>query len=120
MKKDFIYPTLLLVCLFMLNSCYKDNEESLYGNQNCDTQNVSYATHIQPIISATCATVGCHVQGGSGNGVFENYDQLKSKVDNGSIRQRVLVQLDMPPSEPLSACQIKLIQQWLDSGAPNN
>lgn len=101
-------------------SCYKDKEDLLYGNSNCDTTTVSFATDILPIIQNSCATVGCHVMGGSGNGLFENYNQVKAKVDNGSFRQRVIVTKDMPPSSPLSDCQIQHITKWLDNGAPNN
>lgn len=111
---------LTLGCIIILTSCYKDNEEYLYGNVQCDTTDVSFANDILPIIEMNCSVVGCHVAGGSGTGTFENYDQIKAKVDDGSFRDRVIVQQDMPPGTPLSNCQIAHITKWLDSGAPNN
>lgn len=100
--------------------CYTDKEDLLYGDDQCDTAMVSYAMDIAPIMQNSCATVGCHVQGGLGNGLLENYTQVKAKVDDGSFRQRVLVQRDMPPAVPLTDCQLAHIQQWIDDGAPNN
>lgn len=114
----------ILICLsiigILVTSCYRDKEELLYGDVMCDTDQVSFSTDIMPIISSSCAISGCHVQGGSGVGIFENYTQVKDKVDNGSLRQRVVVQMDMPPAPPLSDCQIQHIEAWLDAGAPNN
>lgn len=113
---------LILACLcvaLIVSSCYKDNEEYLYGAVNCDTTAVSFSTDIFPIIQSSCSTVGCHVAGGSGSGTFENYDQVKAKVDDGKFKNRVIVLKDMPPS-PLTDCQILHITKWLNDGAPNN
>lgn len=106
--------------IFLLSACYKDKEDLLYGSDQCDANAVSFSTDIMPILRNSCATVGCHVQGGSGNGLFENYNQVKAKIDNGSFRQRLIVQKDMPPSVPLTDCQIKHIEQWIMDGALNN
>lgn len=110
----------IISCLFLLSSCEKDNEESLYPEDDCNPQSVSFSTSILPLVKNSCAIVGCHVQGGSGNGIFENYSQIKAKVDNGSFSDRVVVTQDMPPSGSLSACEIETIQQWILEGALNN
>lgn len=110
---------LLFSCTLLL-SCYYDKENELYGEVQCDTEVVSFAEDISPIISNNCSVVGCHVQGGSGTGVLENYTQIKSIVDDGSFRERVLVQRNMPPSGFLSECQIEHLDQWIASGAPDN
>lgn len=109
----------ILGALFLI-SCYNDKEDLLYGTANCDTDTVSFSNDIMPIISGSCAVVGCHVQGGSGTGLLENYEQVKAKVDDGSFRRRVVERRDMPPSGPLSDCQLQHIRKWLDSGAPDN
>lgn len=109
-----------IIIVFVMQSCYYDKEDLLYGALECDTSAVSFSDDIMPTVSNSCATIGCHVQGGAGTGIFENYDQVKSKVDNGSFNQRVVVQLDMPPSGSLTDCQILHIQQWILDGAPNN
>ena len=109
------------ICFAMLMSgCYYDKEDLLYGNDDCQVDAVSYSMNIEPIINTSCATSGCHAQGGSGIGIFDSYAGVKDKVDNGSFRQRVIADRDMPPGTPLSNCQIKYIEEWLNQGAPNN
>jgi hypothetical protein len=103
-----------------LQSCYYDNEELLYGNDDCVVEGVSFANDIRPIINTTCAVSGCHVQGGSGNGVYDNYDNVKAKVDNGSLQQRILIDQDHPPNTTLSNCQLLFIEEWIKTGALNN
>lgn len=105
---------------FSLSGCYKDNEEYLYGDVTCDTTAVSFNDDIFPIIDMNCSVTGCHVAGGSAPGTFENYNQIKAKVDDGKFENRVIVQQDMPPGAPLSDCQILHITKWLNAGAPDN
>lgn len=113
----------LLFGIGLLSSCYYDNEEELYEYYNqqnqCDTTAVSFVDDIMPMIQGNCIT-GCHVAGGTGNGIFENYAEVKAKVDNGSMMQRVVVAQDMPPSSTLTPCQISQMQAWILNGAPNN
>ncbi|MAC94992.1 MAG: hypothetical protein CMC96_05790 [Flavobacteriales bacterium] len=116
-KSKFVLGILSVLFFF---GCYYDNEEELYGGTPCNVVSVSFSKDIMPLIQTECAISGCHVQGGAGNGVFENYQNIKSKVDNGSLNNRVLVQRDMPPSSPLSNCQIEFIEEWIKQGAPNN
>jgi hypothetical protein len=106
------------------SACYFDNEEDVYeywyaANQ-CDTVAITYNEHIEPIIRGQCAISGCHVAGGTGNGIFESYEGVKDKVNDGSLLRRTVVDRDMPPSGPLSDCQIKQIQAWIAEGAPEN
>lgn len=117
MKNNLI---IILSLILSFSSCYYDDEETLYGNISCETSSVSFSKDIKPIIATNCAISGCHVQGGAGSGIFENYTQIKDKVDNGSLKNRVIVQKDMPPSKPLTNCQIQYIEQWINDGALNN
>ena len=103
-----------------MGSCYYDNEEELYGIVMCDTSAVSFKDDIEPIVQNNCAISGCHIAGGSGNGLFINYAGIKDKVDNGSLRQRVVVARDMPVGFPLTDCQVDFIDAWTSAGAPNN
>jgi len=110
---------LMFICFF--SSCYYDNEEELYPNAiPCDTAAVTFSDNIEPIISASCAIPSCHVPIGSANGVFQSYSGIKSKVDNGSFMDRVIIQQDMPPNGDLSSCEIEQLKIWIDEGAPNN
>lgn len=124
MKHNHKVLALFFATLTLLSSCYYDKEDELYdeyyAQNSCDTVGVSYAQDIAPVIAGKCATTGCHVAGGSGPGIFDNYNGVKAKVDNGSFLNRTTVTMDMPPSAPLSACQIKLVQSWIAAGAPNN
>lgn len=119
MNRTSIFNVLFLL---LLAACKTDSEEALYPEveNQCQPKDVSYSVSISPLIKNHCATTGCHVQGGRGNGIFENYLQIKAKVDNGSLLQRVVVDQDMPPSGSLSDCEIKTIQQWILEGAPDN
>ena len=110
----------LALILIIVEGCYYDNEEELYGITVCNVTNVSFANDIMPIIQGNCAVSGCHIAGGSGNGIMENYSQVKAKVDNGSFQHRVLDLRDMPPSYALTDCQIQYLQAWIDAGAPDN
>ncbi|MFC2176550.1 hypothetical protein ACFLR1_06245 [Bacteroidota bacterium] len=116
-------PTLLLACISLFSSCYYDNEEELYeiynAGNNCDTTGVSFSKDIMPMIQGNCIT-GCHTAGGSGSGIFENYNAVKAKVDNGSLNNRVVVMQNMPLGAKLTTCQIEQMQAWILKGAPNN
>lgn len=116
----YIFSLLTIFMGLAFAGCYNDKEDLLYGTDNCDTAMVSFSEDIMPIINNSCATVGCHVQGGGVPGIFENYNQIKDKVDDGSFGQRVVVQQDMPPAGPLTNCQIEHVQKWIEDGAPNN
>lgn len=115
---------LALMLAMGLSGCYYDNEEELYqfyyAENACDTSAISFAGDIFPIIQGNCATVGCHVAGGSAPGIFSNYAGVMDKVNNSSFENRVLIQRDMPPNGALTDCQINLIQAWLNAGTPDN
>ena len=108
--------------LFILitTSCEFNNEEDLYGEKIEPPAEVSFSTDIFPIIQMSCATSACHSPGGFANGIFNNYAGVKAKVDNGALRQRVLVNKDMPPGESLTDQELATIKAWLDNGAPDN
>ena len=120
MNNRVIYIVCIAIAVFA-QSCYYDNEEYLYPAEPvCDTMDVSFSNDIMPIIQGNCSISGCHVAGGSGNGIFEGYAGVKAKVDNGSLHQRVVVDKNMPPNAPLNECQIAQIDSWINAGAPNN
>lgn len=113
-----------LLAGLLATACFFDNEEDVYqyyyeANQ-CDSTGITFTQHIEPIIRGKCATTGCHVAGGTGNGIFESYGGVKEKVNNGSLLRRTVVERNMPPSGPLSECQMKQIRAWIAAGAPEN
>lgn len=110
---------LFTAVILLVNGCYYDNEEELYPNSFCDTTDVTYSTNIEPIVMRNCAVPGCHVQGGDGNGDFTQFPQVLEKVEDGSFLSTIKNGV-MPPDDPLKACQVRQIELWIASGAPNN
>ena len=106
--------------ILITTSCEFNSEEDLYGAIVDPPTEVSYESDVKPIIQMSCATAACHSPGGFGNGIFDDYEIVKSKVDNGSFRKRVLVDKDMPPDGSLSDDELEILTAWLDNGAPNN
>ncbi len=103
----------------MINGCYYDNAEELYpGSLNCDISNLSYDLVIKPIIDSNCAISGCHVSG-TGRKDLSSYQGVKDVVDDGRLNQHVVVSKDMPPSGPLSTCNIAKIEAWIQDGGPS-
>ncbi len=117
MYKKLIIPCILLVIVF--NGCEYSSEEELYGLEECEVENVTFSEKIEPLIVGTCAVEGCHVPG-NGRFLLRNYEEIKENVDNGSVGRHAIELRDMPPSGPLSRCQIEELAAWIDAGAPNN
>ena len=112
-------PTISILLILLLSSCYYDNEETLYPlESNCGNANISYTADIKAIIDANCATSGCHVNN-TGRTLLTQYSEVKAIADNGQLADRVLVRKDMPPSGPLSTCDQQKIRAWIDNGTPN-
>lgn len=116
---------ILSAILVLSQGCYYDNEEELYEFEdqlnaaNCDDVDMSFTDDIFPIIQGNCAITGCHVTGGNGI-LLENYNTVKAKVDDGTFRQQAVDAQTMPPTQPLTSCQVDQIESWLNAGALNN
>jgi hypothetical protein len=119
-QRIFIFQILFLLSMAVLSSCYYDNEEELYPNgSNCDVSNIDYQTVIKPIFETKCATSGCHVSG-TGRKNLSTDQGIQDIVNDGRLEERVLIRKDMPPSQPLSSCEIAYLKEWLKNGAPIN
>lgn len=110
-----------LLSLWGLNSCYYDNKENLYGNEECDSTTVLFSKKIEPIISRRCAR--CH-SGNNPSGNIELYDYISTvnyvnqsqSVFMGSIKWNGTAS-NMPKNDSkLSDCKINLIQAWINQG----
>ena len=118
MRKSKYIFLLIFVAGYLLNGCNYDNEEELYPDSfNCSVGDVSYDLVIKPIVDANCAISGCHVAG-TGRKDLSNYQGMKDIVDDGRLNERVIVNQDMPPSGPLSKCNIAKIEAWILQGGP--
>jgi hypothetical protein len=109
----------------LLQSCYYDNEVTLYGTgagSVCDTTNVTYLATIAPIMASNCNS--CH-NASSGNGVITtDYTNLKAIVTNGKLVKSVnwtAGAIQMPlGGQKMPSCTLAKINKWVNSGALNN
>ena len=115
----FVWCFLLVLSL---SNCKKDDTNS-GGSPDCGSLPHAYSTDIKPIVLNNCAISGCHVSGGSGPGDFTTYQALANAATNGSLKDRVIIKKDMPPSssgKTLTQEQRDKILCWINDGAPNN
>jgi len=103
------------VC-FMMSACYYDKAEELYPSNfnQSDTTAATYTAYITPLINSKC--MSCH---NATAPILGDYAKLKTIIDNGSFKARVMDQKNMPPGGLTTTAYLK-IQKWLDAGAPNN
>jgi hypothetical protein len=126
-----IFITLSTVSI-IFSSCYYDVNEELNPtkkNTTCDTLNAKFANDILPILNTNCNSSGCHNNASAGGGyVLDNYNDVKSALDNDSARVVSSITHDnstnveyMPKGGgKLSDCEIKKIIIWISSGYPEN
>ncbi len=89
----------------------------------CDTEDVSYASQVEPIIVANCR--GCHSGGNPSGGIdLSDFAAVRAQALNGNL-YGVIERLPGFEPMPLSAdklpqCQVDQIKSWIDAGAPQN
>ncbi len=89
----------------------------------CDTTNVKYSTHIKTLIQNSCQ--GCHSGTAPGGGIdLATYAGVKAIADNGKIIGAIshLTGYSAMPKNgnKLTDCQIKMVNIWINQGAPEN
>jgi len=119
------YLFILTVCILaaLSQSCVTNNEEDLYTPQVCDTTDVTWDSKISAIMQKNC--VECHNSETHYNDVrHDTYAFELIVVNNGKLRGVVnhLPGFSKMPKNraKLPACELKLINYWLDHGAPEN
>ena len=126
MRNQIKILALLLSFFAVLAACSDedpgmDMEEEIEMEDLCEGIEPSYSNDIAPIISATCAISGCHVEGFA-NGDFTSYDGVNARAS--VINRRAVVQRNMPPSNSrgpdLNDAQRQLINCWIENGALDN
>ncbi len=130
LNKRFNLISLLIlpVLILFFQGCYYDNEEYLYNVTACDTENMSYANDVWPVISASCN--GCHSGASPEGGIsLENYIDVaaSSAIGPGNygslygVISHASGNSPMPKnSDKLPACTISKIMAWIDQGALDN
>lgn len=94
----------------------------------CDTINpISFSEQVWPIIQNNC--LGCHSASSASGGVdLSSYSQVKyyseTLVSGTPILIGAILQLPefspMPPSGPLSSCQTRTVELWIEQGLLDN
>ncbi len=123
--KYFVHGAVILL-LWLLVSCYNDNEEYLYQHltdQACDTSNVSFSGTILPIMNQYC--VKCHSSAAPSAGIsLDNYGGVSAMAATGQLWGSVSWTGNyspMPQGEnQLSPCNISKIRAWLNKSWPND
>lgn len=110
---------LLTCCVIGVAACNK--EPTTTEPEQPAPCHPTYIADIKTIVSTRCAISGCH-DGNSGVVAFTTYAPLKERAHNGRIKSYVFELKIMPPA---SAAQLtddekRLLQCWLDNGAPEN
>lgn len=107
-----------IIVISGMSGCYYDKEDELYPNSVCvmpDT--VKFSTDVQHIFMSRCASSGCHVPG---TGRIDLSTYQGDTFNIGIIKQRAIEQKSMPPTGPLSNCEIMKLQKWIDAGYKND
>jgi hypothetical protein len=121
--KHSTFIILLLSLTLILSGCYKDNEEELYPNGDCDTENVSFSNDVWPVINNRC--VSCHTGSAASGGMrMGNYSELVTTINSGRFLGAINHQSGFTPmpqdGAKLDACTISKIEAWINDGMPQN
>ena len=120
--KQTIFILLFSIMAATFSGCYYDKAALLYpgtGTINCATVSAKFNADVKPIILSKCAIAGCHnAATASGGAVLETYNQVAALT--ARIKQRCVIDKNMPTSGPLAPAEIAVIKCWIDSGNPNN
>jgi len=134
MKNTFFIALSVFGCIVLMTSiqsCYYDNEETLYGTTlttTCTDSTVGkFATNVLPIMTAQCATSGCHDAATATSGAnLSAYASIKSYITSnkdrflGSMKHTVGYS-QMPKSgSQVAKCDVAKIESWINAGMLNN
>ena len=75
---------------------------------------LTYKTSISTILTSNCG--GCHASGRKID--MTTYATVKKFVDNGELKQTVIIDKSMPQGSSLEAADYAKIKMWLEAGAP--
>ena len=127
MKFSSFKLLIIAITVSVTSGCYYDITEELYpalaiDTTVCDTTNATYSK-VLPIIQNNCYS--CHTGSApSGNVNLDGHLNLKVYAANGKLMATINHSPGFPAMprdlNKLSACNISLIQQWINNGTPNN
>lgn len=125
MRKFFPKGRILLVSLLVFASCYYDSEEVLYpeGGQCNATGKETFSQDVLPLLNARCNN--CHGGSAASAGIrLDSYSAVMRSVNNGSLMGSITHSSGFSPmpknAGKMPACDIRKIQNWIDSASPDN
>jgi uncharacterized membrane protein len=121
MKKFFVLGVLTIFYLF-LASCSKRQAEEMKPAEvivpppGTPVTNITYASFVQGLFQAKCAS--CHAPGrlASANWTFDGHASILSI--SATIKQVVLISKTMPRGGSLTPTELSNLQTWFDNGLP--
>jgi len=126
MKHTFLLlAAVSLFSVLIFSSCYYDKADLLYpdGNLPCDTSVVAkFTVDIMPVMNNSCNKSGCHNSTDAASGIIlDTYNGIKAQAVNGRLMSSTGQTGTMPKNAArLNSCTLAKIQQWINSGTPNN
>lgn len=114
----------LLGVIGSASSCEYNNAANLFPPPPvCETENMSFAGDIVPILAVRCNQ--CHsASEGSGGVVLEGYQEVLQWADNGLLLCSIKWDegcSEMPKNAPkIPQCEIDKIESWISDGALEN
>ena len=124
MKKINLIPLIVIGSLIWIqmtqSSCTNDKLPEP-NNMICDSLQITYDNQVKPIIDASCAFVGCHVQGFV-NGDLSSFATMTPYINgnNAAFEQEVITNKTMPIGGVLSDAELEILQCWVNSDYPEN
>ncbi len=106
----FLLVATLLSCGFKHAKDNNENQTEVTGEFGM-SQKVTYSQLESKILGPKC--LRCHSDAGGNQGSLnlESYEQTRGHLE--SIKQRVLVDQNMPPKSPLSSGEKSLLNNWI-------
>lgn len=116
-------PLSALLLMFLMGTlsigfgCGKDDEDTSSSDPACSLSNpdLSYAKNMKTLIDAKC--VSCHGGNGPGPGDYSTYAGLKTVINNGKLRDVVVIKKSMPEdASEMTQAQRDSINCWAKNG----
>lgn len=106
---------LITLTFGVLASC----ESNTYSEISTVNTNPTYAVDIAPIMTANCTS--CHSVAGAQEPFLENYDQVKSAVENNGLISQIAAPTGsgMPENQRLPQAKIDAVTTWVANGFLN-
>ncbi|HEX8038389.1 MAG TPA: c-type cytochrome domain-containing protein [Chryseosolibacter sp.] len=125
MRKFFPKGGFLLIPLLVLAACYYDSEEILYpeAGQCNATGKETFSQDVLPLMNARCNN--CHGGSAASAGIrLDSYSAVVKKVNDGTLMGSINQSAGFSPmpknAGKMPACEIRKIQNWIDTGSPDN